>query len=488
MIADKHIGCVSIGGYPPSAHPGILLRLDLLPLEYRWSTRFVFQDQHEAHAAIEGFEKRWRQKIRSFSSQLMRVEDGKINADAVEMVAQTREASAASSSELVKFGFCTSTIVLLDRDADAVDDNLRQVAKAVTSCLFVPRIEVGNTPAAWLGTFPGLTLWNVRRPVVSTRNLADFLALQSLWCGEPENECALYPSNSPPLLYAVTAGATPFRLSLHVADVGHTLIFGPTGAGKTFLMCTLALQALRYPRMQIWAFDFKRGMRGAVKACGGDHYDIGTGDGPSFCPLGMLDTPDDMAFAEDWLATCFELQVHREPIPTETAEIHRAVMLLAGSAHRTMSDFVSTVQNPEVKGALSYYTLTGSTGRMLDAERDGLREGGHLVCFETEDFLAYPEATRLPIMLYLFRRFERSLDGRPAMLMLSEAWSVLGNPVFARKLGVWLRTLRSKNCAVVLETQSLADALGSNIASLLDEFVPDEDFSAEPGCGSARDG
>jgi len=468
-IGQKHIGCVDIGGFPATSHPGILLRLDFLPLEYRWSTRFIFQDEHEARASIAGYERRWRQKVRSFSSQLMRVEDGRVNADAVEMVAQTREASAASSSEMTKFGFYTSVIVLLDPDPARLAENLRIVAKAITSSRFTPRIETMNTPAAWLGTIPGLTVRNCRRPLVSTRNLADFLALQSLWNGEPEHECSLYPPHAPPLLHAVTTGDTPFRFSLHVGDVGHTLIFGPTGAGKTFLMCTLLMQALRYPRMQIWAFDFKRGIRAAVKACRGEHYDIGSGSGPSFCPLGMLDTPDDVAFAEDWLATCFELQAHRLPQPGETREIHRAVELLRTSTKRTVSDFVDAVQDPAVKEALSYYTLTGSTGRMLDAEHDGLRDGGHLLCFETEDFLAYPEATRLPIMLYLFRRFERSLDGRPAMLMLSEAWSVLGNTVFARKLGVWLRTLRSKNCAVVLETQSLADALRSDVAALLNE-------------------
>ena len=40
----------------------------------------------------------------------------------------------------------------------------------------------------------------------------------------------------PPLVYTQAEGKTPFRLSLHVGDVGHTLIVGPTGAGKTTLI------------------------------------------------------------------------------------------------------------------------------------------------------------------------------------------------------------------------------------------------------------
>ena len=43
-----------------------------------------------------------------------------------------------------------------------------------------------------------------------------------------------------------TEGSTPFRFSLHVGDVGHTLIVGPTGAGKSVLLALMALQFRRY--------------------------------------------------------------------------------------------------------------------------------------------------------------------------------------------------------------------------------------------------
>ena len=49
------------------------------------------------------------------------------------------------------------------------------------------------------------------------------------------NPCPLYPPDSPPLCHCVTSGSSPFRLNLHVRDVGHTMMFGPTGAGKSFL-------------------------------------------------------------------------------------------------------------------------------------------------------------------------------------------------------------------------------------------------------------
>jgi ABC-type molybdenum transport system ATPase subunit/photorepair protein PhrA len=66
-------------------------------------------------------------------------------------------------------------------------------------------------------------------------------------------------------MLTATDGATPFRLDLHVGDVGHTMIVGPTGAGKSVLLATLAAQWLRYV-MSSPARKFISSTRGARAA------------------------------------------------------------------------------------------------------------------------------------------------------------------------------------------------------------------------------
>src|SRR4030095_1411357 len=95
--------------------------------------------------------------------------------------------------------------------------------------------------------------------------------LSSVWAGPERNEHL----GGPPLLIAKTDGATPFRLSLHVGDVGHTLVVGPTGAGKSVLLALMALQFRRYPGSQVFAFDFGGSIRAAALAMGGDWHDLG---------------------------------------------------------------------------------------------------------------------------------------------------------------------------------------------------------------------
>lgn len=50
--------------------------------------------------------------------------------------------------------------------------------------------------------------------------LAQIIPLSAVWAGEERDA----HFDGPPLLYGKAEGATPFHLSLHVGDVGHTLV------------------------------------------------------------------------------------------------------------------------------------------------------------------------------------------------------------------------------------------------------------------------
>ena len=48
--------------------------------------------------------------------------------------------------------------------------------------------------------------------------------MSAVWAGETRD----LHFKGPPLLFGETEGSTPFQFSLHVGDVGHTLVVGPT--------------------------------------------------------------------------------------------------------------------------------------------------------------------------------------------------------------------------------------------------------------------
>jgi type IV secretion system protein VirB4 len=432
-------------------------------------------DLHEAVKHLEDFRKKWRQKVRGFFDQVFQTNSGKIDQDALSMVADADNALEEVNSGLIAQGYYTGVVVLTDESRDKVEQAARQLEKAINALGFAARIETVNNLEAFLGTLPGHGVENVRRPIINTMNLADLMPTSSIWTGLDHAPCPMYPPSSPPLMSGVTNGSTPFRLNLHVRDVGHSFIFGPTGAGKSTLLGLLAAQLRRYPGMSIFAFDKGLSLYPLAKAVGGAHFTVaGDDEKLAFCPLQFLETKSDRAWAMDWIDTILALN-GVATTPAQRNEIGNAIVNMHASGGKTLSEFVVTIQDETVREAIRTYTVDGSMGHLLDAEHDGLSLSEFTV-FEVEELMNLGEKYALPVLLYLFRRIERSLKGQPAAIILDEAWIMLGHPAFRAKIREWLRVLRKSNCLVLMATQSLSDAANSGILDVIVESTATKIF------------
>lgn len=474
-IGRKFIQVVAIEGFPLESSPGILNALSQISCEYRWSSRFIFMDQHQAVAHLDKFRKKWKQKVRGFFDQVFNTNSGNVDQDALSMVHDAEAAIAEVNSGLVAAGYYTSVVVLMSENRETLEVDSLRIEKAINSLGFSARIETINTIDAYLGSLPGHGVENVRRPLINTMNLADLLPTSSIWTGTASAPCPLYPANAPALMQCVTHGSTPFRLNLHVRDLGHTFMFGPTGAGKSTHLALIAAQLRRYQGMTVFAFDKGMSMYPLTKAIGGLHFNVAADDDSlAFCPLQFLETRSDQAFAMEWIDTILELNgVHTTP--AQRNEIGSAIMSMHASGARTMSEFSVTIQDEQVREAIKQYTVDGSMGHLLDAETDGLSLTD-FTCFEIEELMNLGEKYALPVLLYIFRRIERSLTGQPAVIILDEAWLMLGHPVFREKIREWLKVLRKANCLVLMATQSLSDAANSGILDVIVESTATKIF------------
>ena len=494
-IGRKFIQVVSLEGFPLESTPGLLSALAELPSEYRWSSRFIFMDQHESLKHLDKFRKKWKQKIRGFFDQVFNTNTGSVNQDAATMVADAEAAIAEVNSGLVAAGYFTSVVVLMDEDRERLAASALSVEKAINRLAFAARIETINTMDAYLGSLPGHGVENVRRPLINTMNLADLLPTSSIWTGSASAPCPMYPPLAPALMHCVTVGATPFRLNLHVRDLGHTFMFGPTGAGKSTHLGIIAAQLRRYAGMSIYAFDKGMSMyplaaaiNAGSKGKTGLHFTVAADDDRlAFCPLQFLETKADRAWAMEWIDTILALN-GVDTTPAQRNEIGHAIMSMHASGARTLSEFSVTIQDEAIREAIKQYTVDGSMGHLLDAEEDGLSLSDFTV-FEIEELMNLGEKFALPVLLYLFRRIERGLKGQPAAIILDEAWLMLGHPAFRAKIREWLKVLRKANCLVLMATQSLSDAANSGILDVIVEstatkiFLPnvyarDEDTAA----------
>jgi type IV secretion system protein VirB4 len=470
-IGNKRIHVIAIDGLPRTSCPGLLRELDSMPIEYRWNTRALLIDAEEARALLDKTRRKWRSKIRGWKDQVFRTQTGPVNLFAQEMAADAETAMAVASAGDVQFAQYSSSILLLDEDAERLRESTRLVMKTIQNLGFACRLETINAVEAWRGSLPGDGYCNVRRTLIHTLNLADLLPTSSVWAGERENPSSLMPKHSPPLLYAATTGATPFRFNLHVSDLGHTLVCGPSGAGKSTLLGLLAAQWFRYERAQVFAFDKGYSLYVLNKAAGGEFYDLA---GPktrlAFCPLEELSTDSDITWAVGWLEALCVLN-NLKVTPKHRNALTEAVLQLCLSPSRTLTELSANVQDMEVRDALQHYTLAGPLGSLLDADEDVLGSGRFLT-FETENLLQLDDKSVLPVLLYLFRRIEKRLDGSPTLVLLDEAWVYLKHGLFRERMRDWLKTLRRMNGVVVMATQQLSDICNSEIADVILENCP----------------
>ena len=555
QVGALAVRVVALHGFPHESFSGILDFLGGLGFPFRASHRIIPLSQASAARRIARARLGWFKKRRGAASWLReltasgerapsaareRDDELFLDQDAGAMARDAADAAAENASGRVRFCLYTPVVLVADRDAARADQNAAEVVKALNDRGFTARIEDVNALEALRGSLPGHGWANLRRPLVSTRNLADLLPVTSVWPGLRHNPSPLFPRESPALLWAATTGATPFWLNLHDDDVGHTLVVGATGAGKSTLLNLLIAQFLRYPRSQAFSFDVGYSGWLLARAAGARHYDL-VNEAVALQPLAEVDQPGERLWALGWLEGV--LAINGVAVtPQARQALAAALELLATEPrrHRRLSELLPQIQERELAAALAPYA-EGSLAHLLDADRDdvggggggwdgaggaggegwdgggagaggaggqdggdeagrggagrdradagggggadgdGAGGGGRYQVFELKRLVDMDDRVLLPVLLHLFHRVEQRLEqGRPSLLVIEEAWLPLMKSAFAARIKQWLLTLRKQNAAVVLATQSLAQLWESAHRHVLLESCPTRILLANP--------
>ncbi|PWJ76334.1 type IV secretion system protein VirB4 [Pseudaminobacter salicylatoxidans] len=475
-LGNQHLRVLTITGFPGTTTPGLLDEMNRLAFPYRWSTRAILMDKTDATRLLTKIRRQWFAKRKSIAAILKEVmtneQSALVDTDAANKAADADMALQELGADIAGMAYVTATVTVWDEDARRADEKLRLVEKIIQSRDFSVMVETVNAVDAWLGSLPGHAYANVRQPPVSTLNLAHMVPSSAVWAG-PERDDHF---GAPPLLYGRTEGSTPFRFSLHVGDVGHTLVVGPTGAGKSVLLALMALQFRRYARSQVFAFDFGGSIRAVSLAMGGDWHDLGgeltdaSETSVSLQPLARIHETAERAWAADWIVAIL-MRENIQITPEVKEHIWTALTSLASApvGERTITGLAVLLQSNDLKQALRAYCVGGPYGRLLDAEAEHLGSAD-VQAFEIEGLVGTGAAPA--VLSYLFHRIGGKLDGRPTLLIIDEGWLALDDDAFAEQLREWLKTLRKKNASVIFATQSLSDIDGSKIAPAIIESCP----------------
>lgn len=464
-LGTKHTRVVVPISYRRNTVFGLFNQLNRLNFEYRWMTRFFCLSKNDALSELETKKRGWASKMKSIRAMMKELlygvsnDPNSINENAMNKWDEVKDAITAVEGDATGYGFYSTCLIVTDEDVEAVEEKARIIRQVFTNLGFEAKIEKLNAVDAWMGSIPGNVGHYIRKPMISTGNLVHMMPICDVWAGPEKNEHL----QAPALLYTQTAGSTPFRLSLHIGDVGHTLLIGPTGAGKSVHLNLIEAQFRKYKDAQIFIFDKGSSSRILTEGVGGIFYDLGNENiGLSFQPLSGMDDERERQWALEWLcdyAAAENLKID----PQKKKLIWQSLTMIGGmpAKFRTISAFINNLQDRELKLAFSPLSINGAYGKIFDSEEDMLTFSGWQA-FEMEKLMATPAIVG-PTLMYIFHRIEQQLTGRPTIIVLDECWVFFDNPLFSDKIREWLKVLRKANASVIFATQSVTDVAGLHI-------------------------
>lgn len=469
-LGKKYMKVISLLNFPPVSTPGLFNVFNSLNFEYRWCSRWICLDKAQAADEIKNAQQLWGQMSVPLTTMIKNAitNSGPSQSEVDEhAVLNSQDASAARlelNDDLVSYGYYTMTMLVFDTDKKRCENKANQVLEKINSMGFTAHIESDNSMEAFRGTLPGCYRCNVRRPMVNSLNFCHCAPTTALWSGDKRNDAL----KGPVLLYTDSSGYTPFRLSLHVGDVGHTMIVGPSGAGKSVLLNTIEAHFTKYPHSNVFIFDKSASSRALTMAVGGNFYNLAQEGNAelSFQPLALIDQDSELRWAKEWLISfIISRGLPRTSVLENAVENGLKSLRNMPQNLRTISEFVVHVQDQDIRQALRSLTRGNSYGKLFDNDKDFAGDGRWQV-YEMETLMNTPAI--VPITLdYLFHRIEMQISHAigPSIIVLDECWLFFDNPAFRDKLREYFKDMRKKNTSIIFATQNLSD-----IASKKDLF------------------
>lgn len=454
-------GAVTVREYSPSTHAGMLDSLLQLPFEMIITHAFYFSNRANALAQMQMQQNRMRSAGDKAVSQ---------------MEGLTIAMDMAQSGEIA-FGKHHMSVFVYRDSLEDLDMNLSDVYSRLVNVNITPAKETMTLQGTFWAQLPTNFEYIARPSVINTLNLVGMCSLHNYPYGKREDN-----HWGPAVTNLDTTSGTPFYFNFHVRDVGHSMIIGPTGAGKTVMLGFLAAQSQKY-KPDMFFFDKDRGAEIMIRAIGGSFTILDPSANMGFNPLQLDDTPENREFLYEWLSALASESGKYELTPEEKELVIEAIegnYKLPKEARllRNIAPFLGLEKPGSIASRVRVWHSGEARSGIFDNEEDSLTFKGKKVHgFEMAPILESPD-TIGPVLLYIFHRINMTLTGSPTMIILDEAWALLDNPVFAPKIKNWLKVLRKLNGMVVFATQSPEDVANSRISETLVQQTSTQIFLA----------
>lgn len=273
MVGNRAVAALSMKEPPSRTYAHMLADLLRTPCEFvaclEWQRLGVDKVRRDIQARRRHFFNK-RVSMVNYVSPETQPDEMLVDDSASATVGQLGDALVEIETNGHFFGSASLSLLLHAADYRTVKTAGDEAIKTMASHDGVLVEETYNLLNCWLAMLPGNSSNNVRRLALLETNLADLSFLFGLDCGQ--QVCPHL--GTPALAIFETPEQTPYFFNMHVDDVGHGLVLGSTGSGKSFLLNFLITQLQQHdPRVIV--LDLGHSYRKLATLLGGSYVELG---------------------------------------------------------------------------------------------------------------------------------------------------------------------------------------------------------------------
>ncbi|MFS8056319.1 VirB4 family type IV secretion/conjugal transfer ATPase [Rhizobium sp. BR 317] len=453
---DRFGAMLAIKEYPPFTGPGMLDGLLQVNHEFILTQSFTIADKPIAQERIS----RLKRQIAASDEAGSDVE-GDIDFALNSLLNQ----------EAV-FGYHHLSLLCLSRDLDGVNKAVSDLGACLTDMNINWLREDLNMEASFWAQLPGNHAYIARKAMLSSANFSGLSSMHNFASGQQDGM-----HWGTPISILETTSQTPYWFNFHQRDIGHFLVTGPTGSGKTVALTFLLAQAFRVrPTPKAVFFDKDRGAEIFIRAMNGAYEILSPGMPTGFNPLQLENTGENREFLLRLLKAMLrkDRQAAFDQEEEDTLERAIARLMQEPTAERNLANLAGLLigrsrADPNDLHARLRPWIEGEKAWLFNARHDVLSFSGHRVFgFDMTNILGNPDV-RTPALMYLFHRMDELLDGTPVMFFMDEGWHLERDPTTSDFIVDKTRTIRKLNGIIGFGTQSAADIAKSPISHTLIE-------------------
>jgi type IV secretion system protein VirB4 len=371
------------------------------------------------------------------------------------------------------------TIMLINKTARGLQKDIETALERLYELgLVTVREDIFSEHCFW-SQLPGNFAFLRRQKPINTKRIAGFASLHNFPAG---NRRGNYWGNAVSIFRTVLG--TPYFFSFHDGDKGHTLIVGPYGSGKTVLLNFLVSQSRKFHN-KLYYFGHNRAENIFINAIGGNYLSMTKNNADPYTlklnPLHLEDSEDSKKFISEWLKYLV-ISGEKNIDEAELKLIPEIVEKIISAGIKKLSDAAPLFNQEETKNIYQKLLPWHSSGKyafIFDNDEENDWSNNLVNAFNLTPILPYQHIL-IPIITYLLYKIETTLDGKPTMIVLDEAWNLIDNYALGPQINKWLGRMRKKNCIVIFATESVLDAAQSSITKNINDNIATRIFLPDP--------